>query len=81
MKKNIIIIILIIISGIFGVLSLINKIEANKLSEIAIEQFKEIEKCRELVEVQKLIAEQATEEAMRQKAIAEDLLEKYNGNQ
>ena len=81
MKKNIIIIVLIAISGVFGVLSLINKIEANKQAEFAYDRSKEFEKCSELVKVQKLIAEKATEEAMRQRAIAEDLLQKYNGNQ
>ena len=80
MKKNIIIIFLIITSGVFGVLSLINRIEAGRQFEIANEQFKELDKCRELVEVQKLIAEKATAEALRQTAIAEELPAKSNGN-
>lgn len=75
MKKNIIIIVLIIISGVFGVLSLINKIKASQSLEFVNERIEEIEKCKELVEAQKIIAEKATLEAMQQRAIAEKLQE------
>ena len=80
MKKNIIIILLIITSAVFGVLSLIYKIETAKLSELANEQMKIAQESRELVQRQTLIAEEATMEAMRQKQIVEDLLEKCQQN-
>ena len=80
MKKNIIIIVLIITSGVFGVLSLINKIEGARLTELANERLKIAQENLELVQRQTLIAEEATKEAMRQKQIVEDLLEKCQQN-
>ena len=76
MKKNIIIIVLIIISGVFGVLSLINKIKAASLTEIANERLKMAQENLDLVQRQTLIAE----EAERQRLIVEDLLEKCQQN-
>ena len=80
MKKNIIIIFLIITSVVFGVLSLINKIEADSQTEFAIEQLRIAEENRELAQSQIIIVEDATIDALRQKAIAEDLLKKCSGD-
>jgi hypothetical protein len=80
MKKNIIIILLVITSAVFGVLSLINRMEAGRLASLANERMKIALERRELVQRQVLIAEEATKEAERQKQIVEDLLEKCQQN-
>ena len=80
MKKNIIIILLVITSAVFGFLSLANKIEATRQAELASERMKIAQESRELVQRQALIAEEATKEAERQKQIVEDLLEKCQQN-
>ena len=80
MKKNIIIILLVITSAVFGVLSLINRMEAGRLASLANERLKIAKERNEIAQRKILIAEEATMEAVRQKIIVEDLLEKCQQN-
>ena len=80
MKKNILIVVLIILSGLFLVYSRIKASEAEKQAVIAMENAQKIEEYKQIAEQAQQQAEQAAAEAMRQAQLAAQALEDCENN-